>query len=97
MMFIMAAAGTQFIESEFCKRFMLLEKNDAVLIVGIYDDTNKPITLGRYADMDEAKETLLGLFYAQAGGQSYYTMPDSRLSHEQEKKHDARTKRKGGS
>lgn len=96
-MLIMVAAGTQFVESDILKRYMVSAKDDAVLIAGICDDISKPITLGRYADMEEAKTTLMNLLYALAGGQAYYFMPDSRLFYEQEKKHDARTKRKGGS
>lgn len=97
MMLIMAAAGVQIVESDILKRYMISAKDDAVLIFGVCDDTSKPITLGRYADMGEAKSALTNLLYALAGGQAYYFMPDSRLFHEQETKHDARTKRRGGS
>lgn len=96
-MFIMTAAETQLIESKFVKRYQIFEKDDAVLVSGIYDDTSHVITLGRYADMDEAKAALTNLLYALAGGQTHYFMPDSRLFYEQPKKYDARTRRKGGS
>lgn len=96
-MYIMVAAGTQFVDSDFFRRYMIISKDDAILITGVYDDETRPITLGRYADMNEAKSTLTDLFCALAGGNTHYFMPDSRLFYAQEKIHDARTKRKGGS
>jgi len=53
--------------------------------------------VARYRDLREAQKVLGELLCAIAGGQAYYTMPESLLYAEQHISKDARTKRKGGS
>lgn len=55
------------------------------------------LALGKYADVEEARDAFCDLFSALGGGASYYEMPDSVLFHGQREKKDARTKRRGGS
>lgn len=73
------------------------EKPDAALIVASYDKNAKVVTVARYRDLREAQKVLGELLCAIAGGQAYYTMPESLLYAEQHISKDARTKRKGGS
>ena len=96
-MLILNGAKNQIINTEFVERFCISEKDDAALIVLSYSSERPPVTLARYKNAQEAKEALSDLFYAVAGGQTYYTMPDSVLYAEERVKKDARTKRKGGS
>lgn len=55
------------------------------------------VTVARYRDLREAQKVLGELLCAIAGGQAYYTMPESLLYAEQHISKDARIKRKGGS
>lgn len=96
-MYIMTGDGKQIINSEYVERFCAVKKSDAALIVASYSDIRPPVTLARYKDIDEAQSTLEELLTAMAGGQSCYTMPESRLFFEEKVKKDARTKRKGSS
>lgn len=96
-MYILNGNGTQIVSSEFVERFCVVEKEDAALIVLSYSAERPPVTLARYKDVSEAKETLSDLFGAIAGGQACYTMPESQLFGMERIKKDARTKRRGGS
>ena len=96
-MYIMAAGGKQIINSEFVERFCLSEKEDAILIVASYSDTRPPVTMARYANMDESRDALGKLMGALAGGQAYFDMPESILYYEEHVRKDARVKRRGGS
>lgn len=96
-MYIMLAGGRQIVNSEFVERFCISEKNDAALIVASYSDVRPPVTMARYANMDEARGVLCELMGALSGGQGYFTMPESVLYFEERTVKDARVKRKGGS
>lgn len=96
-MYIMNSEGTQIINSEFIERFLISEKPDAVLVVLSYGNERPAKTLARYKDLREAKSAMGDLMAALAGGQAYFTMPESILFAQERIKHDARTKRKGGS
>lgn len=96
-MYIMVPSGMQIINSEFVERFCVTEKPDAALIVASYSDVRPPVTMGRYANTKEAKQTLGELMAALAGGQTCFTLPDSTLYYGEQTKKDARTKRRGGS
>ena len=96
-MYIMNGAKNQIINAEFVERFCISEKDDAALIVLSYSSERPAVTLARYKDAKEARTVLADLLLALAGGQSYYSMPDSLVYGEERHKMDARTKRKGGS
>lgn len=96
-MYILSCGGKEIVNSEFVERFLVSVKPDATLVIGSYNATRPPVTIGRYADEKEAKETLLTLWNALAGGQTMFEMPESRYYFEEPVKKDARTKRKGGS
>lgn len=96
-MIIMNPQGSMILNSDFVERFLVVEKPDVCLIIASYHEERQPVTIARYKDMEEAKDTLVDLFGALREGQYGYFMPDSKLFYEQETKRDARTKRKGGS
>lgn len=96
-MIIMNPQGSMILNSDFVERFLIVEKSDACLIIASYNEERQPVTMARYKDNKEAKDTLMDLFIALREGQTGYFMPDSKLFYEQEIKRDARTKRKGGS
>ena len=94
-MYILTGDKKQIINSDFVERFCISEKPDAALIVASYDKNAKVVTVARYRDLREAQKVLGELLCAIAGGQAYYTMPESLLYAEQHISKDARTKRKG--
>ena len=96
-MYILSGDKKQIINSDFVERFCISEKPDAALIVASYDKNAKVVTVARYRDLREAQKVLGELLCAIAGGQAYYTMPESLLYAEQRISKDARIKRKGGS
>ena len=96
-MYILTGDKKQIINSDFVERFCISEKPDAALIVASYDKNAKVVTVARYCDLREAQSVLGELLCAVAGGQAYYTMPESLLYAEQRISKDARIKRKGGS
>ena len=96
-MYIMASNGRSIIDSSFVERFCIVEKPDAYLIVASYS-AEHIVTIGRYANQEEADSALADLFNALAGSGAYaFTMPDSVLYHGEKWVRDARTVRKGGS
>lgn len=95
-MYILNAMGSGVLNCEFIERIILVEKDDAVLVVASYDSMRPPVTMGWYRDKKEACGVLGDIFAALSGGQSGYTMPDSTLFYEEHTKKDARTRRKGG-
>ena len=97
-MYIMASNGKDIVDSSFVERFCLVEKPDAWLVVASYSES-RIVTIGRYANRDEADSAFCRLFSDLAGcsGTYAFTMPDSVLYHGEKWKRDARTKRKGGS
>ena len=96
-MWIMSEDGKQVINAEIPERYCLAPKSDAVLVVASYRDDRPAVTIARYADMDEAKQVMGALMSALAGGQACFYMPVSRLFAGENKVHDARQKRRGGS
>lgn len=90
-------AGRQVVNSAFVERFVVVEKNDAALVVASYSDTRPPVTLSRYKNAREATDALQELMFAISGEQTAFYMPESTLYHEEVIKKDARIKRKGGS
>lgn len=97
-MYILTGDGKSIIDSSFVKRFCIVEKSDACLIVASYS-ADRAVTIGRYADRKEADAAFSSLFSNLVGNSDTYafTMPDSVLYHGEKRKCDARTKRKGGS
>lgn len=96
-MYILNGNRKEIVNSEFVQRFCIADKGDAALIVASYSTECPPVTLARYESVAEAKEVLGDFFGAIAGGQSYYTMPESRMYAQDIIKKDARTKWKGSS
>lgn len=96
-MYILDGRGMQIVNTEFVERFCVVTKPDAALIIASYSQNREPVTLARYKDDKEAKAALMEMLGALAGGQRQFVMPDSLLRHEETIKHDARTKRRGGS
>lgn len=78
-------------------RFCLVPKSDAVLIVASYAGVEKPVTIAKYEDRDEADRALTALYNAITADTFGFQMPDSRLWSLETEIKDARTKRKGGS
>ena len=68
---------------------------EAAVRLSLYEHALKQAAKER--DLREAQKVLGELLCAIAGGQAYYTMPESLLYAEQHISKDARTKRKGGS
>lgn len=96
-MYILDSAKQTIHNSEAYDRFKITPKQDAILIVAFQDCETPSIVLGKYADKNEAQDALFELFYALTSGYQSFEMPDSRMFHGEEQKHDARTRRKGGS
>lgn len=96
-MYIMNSDKTILVNAMFVERFRITEKSDAVLISACKNSTDPAITLGRYANLKEAREVFEDLYAALANNRSFFDMPDSILYAMERKKYDARTKRKGGS
>ena len=96
-MYLLDTAKTTIHETDAYDRIKIVAKSDAVLIVGFQDCDHPAITLGKYADTDEAQAVLSELFYALSAGKTSFEMPDSRLFHGEKPIRDARTKRRGGS
>lgn len=84
------------VNSEFVERFLLVPKDDCHLIIASYSETRNPVTLGRYAK-HEVYGVLSDLFAALSGNRDSFLMPPSSIFEDNRRKHDARTKRKGGS
>lgn len=96
-MIILSEDGCKMFNSDFIETYIITDKGDNVLIAATYGEERPPKTLGRYKDIDEAKDALLQLYGAFSGNQIYFTMPDSRQKYEEAIIKDARTKRRGGS
>ncbi len=84
--------------SDFIQRFTISPKPDGVFLVCAAVDSVTPLfTLGRYSNEKDAAGVLSALFAALGGGAAYFDMPLQGDLNEEERKRDARTKRKGGS
>lgn len=97
-MYILTSDGKSILDTSFVERFCIVEKPDAVLIIASYS-ADRMVTIGKYANRDEADAALAGLYNTLCGNSDYspYSMPDSTLFHGEKWKRDARTTRKGGS
>lgn len=95
-MYIFSSDKKSIIDSLFVQRFCIVEKPDAVLVIASYS-ADRAVTIGKYADTEEAHGVLTAMYVALSSGTENYSMPDSRLFGEDFRKMDARTRRKGGS
>lgn len=96
-MYILDANKKTIHNSEFIQRFTISMKEDACLICAALSTTEPLLTLGRYFSEEKAKEVLLSLYAALAGGATYFDMPLHSDVEEAARKMDARQKRRGGS
>lgn len=97
-MYILNGSELEVVNTDFVERFCVVRKDDAALIVASYSSERPPVTLARYAGVGEAKAALRTLFYDLAGdGEAVFEMPESSLYGAEPVRHDARTKRRGGS
>lgn len=76
------------------ERFIVAEKSDAVLVSAVLGSSGSLVSLGRYRSVKEAQDALYQLYCALASGESF-EMPQSLKI--EPVKHDARTRRRGGS
>lgn len=96
-MYILNQSKTEIHNSEFVERFCIAEKPDAALIVASMGRDKQPNTMGRYKNVQEARDVLFELFSALHHDEESYEMPLSELIAGERHIKDARTKRKGGS
>lgn len=96
-MYILNERGLELLNSDFVQRFVIVRRPDAALVIASYGADDRAVTLGRYKDLREAKEVLMGLYTALRNGEPDYELPLSSYYDEAAVKRDARTKRKGGS
>ncbi|MBQ8918762.1 MAG: hypothetical protein IJ056_01450 [Acidaminococcaceae bacterium] len=97
-MLIFNSNGTKLVNSEAVTHYTISENPDAVLIMAGMSITNSPpVSLERYGSMAEAKGALAELAAALSSQCEVFYMPMSVLRNQQERKRDARVKRKGGS
>lgn len=100
-MFFMNGARTEIINTDFVERFLLVEKEDACLVIASYargDET--PVTLGRYTTKAEARDALYELLDAISNDS--YEMPENTgtykpMSDRINRYHGKKTKGHGGS
>ena len=96
-MYILSGNQKEIIDSNFVERFVIVERDDAVLIVASYSGDRK-VTVSKYKSPKEAKDVLNDMFSAFDRGQYCYEMPVSSLFYGNDGGiKDARVKRKGGS
>ena len=96
-MWIMNQAETEVYNSDFFDHFLIVDKPDAKLVVASKGRDTTPYTLGRYADMPEAREVLGALRYALTADKASFDMPLSEKAAPEHMVYDKRTRRKGGS
>ena len=94
-MLIRSGDGKQYLNSEFIQRYCIVKKPDTVLIVASYGTDKDPVTMAKYATMEEAIDAMDDLASKLEG--PWYYFPESSLFHPERIVHDARAKRKGGS
>lgn len=68
-MFILNGMGTEIINSDYVKRFVTVQKDDATLVSAVISD--ELITIGRYAERKEAEIALSELMVALADGKTH--------------------------
>lgn len=96
-MWIMNQSETEVYDSNFFDHFLIVDKSDAKLIVASKGRETTPYTLGRYADMSEARKVLWDLSSALTDGSTAFAMPLSEKAAPEYMVYDKRTRRKGGS
>lgn len=96
-MWIMNQNETEVYNSDFFDHFLVVDKSDAKLLVASKGRDTTPYTLGRYADMTEAREVLKALHDALADDNASFIMPLSTKVAPEYMVYDKRTRRKGGS
>lgn len=96
-MWIMNQSETEVYNSAFFDHFLIADKSDAKLIVASKGRETTPYTLGRYANMTEARKVLWDLSCALTDGSTAFSMPLSEKSNPEYAVYDKRTRRKGGS
>ncbi|MCD8085770.1 MAG: hypothetical protein LUF28_05515 [Clostridiales bacterium] len=97
-MYIMSEDGKRVVNAAYVEQFDIDVKPDAALVKARYgtEAESIPAILGRYKDLEEAKNALMDLMMAIVGGQTHYFMPESSYYGPKTVK-DARVKRRGGS
>lgn len=95
-MYIMNPMSTVIYCTDFMERIMVVDKDDASLLIGSYSSQRTPVTMARYT-RKEAREVLAKVFQALGSGDISMMLPDSALFYEEKIKEDSRTRRKGGS
>lgn len=96
-MYILNQSKTEVHNSEFVERFCVAEKPDAALIVASIGRDKQPNTMGRYKNIQEARDVLYELFSALRSDEYSFEMPMSEQVAGERRIKDARTKRRGGS
>ena len=96
-MLIANQSGTLAVDAEKCYGFYISHKDDAELVIASPGHGEATDVLGRYADLDEARDAMYKLMDAYAQGCASFEMPRSEKWEIQERTKDARVKRKGGS
>lgn len=99
-MFFINESQTEMINSKYVERFRVDEKSDATIIMAIYGEERRPVTVGRYKSREEAIQALYTLC-SEIEERSPYTMQASTLYFEEQKHqngfHGKKTKSHGGS
>jgi hypothetical protein len=93
-MYIMDAQQKNILNADFVERYVIAEKDDAVLISASLG-ADRGVTLGRYNTLGEAQDILYRLYCALANNEPFFDMPQR--EHKEPVKKDARITRKGGS
>ena len=75
-MWFMNRNESEIVNSEYVERFVIVKRDDAVLIVASYGETRMK-TLGRYRNEEEAGTALLNLFRAISENSEFYFMDSS--------------------
>lgn len=98
-MFFLNERGLELINSNYVERLCIVQKSDAALIVASYGNERPPVTLGRYADVQEAMIALCHLSQALNDGE-HICMIESTYGGKQIKSdayHGKKAKSHGGS
>ena len=75
-MWFMNGNCSEIVNSEYVERFVVVKRDDAVLIVASYGETRRK-TVGRYRNEKEAGAALVNLFRAIAKNSEVYFMDSS--------------------
>jgi hypothetical protein len=93
----MSSDGETLVNLDRVNRIFINDAGDAVLI-GADFGAEKPARLGRYCQVQTAREELTAILDAMMDNRAYYAMPDDRIDSPTPRKiMDSRVRRKGGS